>query len=90
MVVPNKKVLGKVFRKDQKILSESLEVSLSFLQVILAVNDFKNYCCSTWEVHLIDVKISETLYLMIFLLHMRVLVCVVSDFFSNGAVVITV
>lgn len=26
-IVPNKKVLGKEFRRDQKILSESLEVS---------------------------------------------------------------
>ncbi len=40
-IVPNKKILGKVFRKDQKILSESLEVTVShFSFLVIALKRF--------------------------------------------------
>ncbi len=44
-IVPNKKILGKVFRKDQKILSESLEVTVSHLSfLVIALKRFHRDC----------------------------------------------
>jgi hypothetical protein len=44
-ILPNKKILGKVFRKDQKILSESLQVTISHLSfLVIALKRFHRDC----------------------------------------------